>query len=357
MTHCLRLPRLHDSVPRVIVPPTLRGDNARLARYLVDAGALRAKDIPDQWRDPLAVCRVALNRWIRRELPPLHCLTPRLWLEPISDSVACSSPSTGASGGLAPTRYTGVRVAWCSETVQCPVGLGLQGLERLASGLGATALDILTARTSWIVPLFAPDVAQYWASWLYWYGEDDETLALEENCGDDTQAQAAMRADMVTREKVLAAFPSWALNPARHRIKSAALKRLDTREWPGSAVELITDLLLLDRLRVRDDYRPDIDGEFIGFAAVLSWHEDDLSVRIFDDGVNLATQAEYCDIAGECMASVQEPEVLRAWIKGMPRRMKVMAVADRLIWRLMHPDWLDATAENHPEVNHASRQI
>lgn len=107
----------------------------------------------------------------------------------------------------------------------------------------------------------------------------------------------------------------------------------------------MADLLRLDRLKVPDDCRPDIDGEFIGFAAVLSWREDDLTVRIFDDGVNLASQSEYCDIAGERMVSLAAPEEMTAWLQGMRRRLRVMALVDRLIWRLAQADWLDATAQ------------
>lgn len=355
---CLHtLPRLHTAVPRVLVPPALRGENARLAKYLLQAcaqaGAIRATDVPRHRCDPLTVCREALDRWVRRYVGPLHCIEPRFWLEPLvaaSNYIPnCASASHGGQNrgdkkAVEAVRYDTVRLAWSCEVGQWPVGAGLEGLERLLPGLGATALTILTQRSDWITPLFTPVVAEYWAGWLYWYGEDNEAAALEENCGDDEQAKDAMRADMVTRAKLDAAFPAWALHPSKHRIKSATLKATDTTGWPGSSAQVVADLLRLDRLKVQDDCRPDIDGEFIGFAAVLSWHEDDLTVRIFDDGVNLASQAEYCDIAGERMVSMAAPEEMAAWLKGMRRRLRVMALVDRLIWRLAHADWLDATA-------------
>lgn len=344
MNTLLTLPRLDAAVPRVLVPPTLRGENARLARYLLQAGALRASDIPRRWTDPLAVCRAALDRWARRHIGPLRCLEPKLWLEPLVESPSYMSTKHVGGGKKAgeAVRYDTVRLAWCCEVGQWQVGSGLEGLEQLLPGLGATALNILSERSHWIAPVFTPVVAEYWAEWLYWYGEDNEAVALEENCGDDEQAKEAMRADMVTRAKLDAAFPVWALQPWKHRIQSAALKAVDTSGWPGSAAQVVADLLSLDRLKVQDDCRPDIDGEFIGFAAVLSWHEDDMTVRIFDDGVNLASQSEYCDIAGERMVSMAEPEEMAAWLKGMRRRMQVMALVDRLIWRLAQADWANA---------------
>lgn len=364
MNSPLTLARLHTAVPHVLVPPTLRGENAKLARYLLQAstqagaqvGAFRASDVPRRWSDPLAVCRTALERWVRRHTGPLRCIEPRFWLEPLAASPNSTLNYTSASrGGGKKTsedvRFETVRLAWCCEVRQWPVGAGLEGLEHLLPGLGATALNILTQRSDWIAPLFTPVVAEYWAEWLYWYGDRDEEAALQENCGDDEQAKEAMRADMVTRAKLDAAFPAWALYPWQHRLPSAALKAAVTAGWPGSAAQVVADLLRLDRLKVQDDCRPDIDGEFIGFAAVLSWSEDDMTVRIFDDGVNLASQAEYCDIAGERMVSMAAPEEMAAWLKGMRRRMRVMALVDRLIWRLAQADWVDATA--HADIGTA----
>lgn len=346
MTIPLTLPRLSTSVPPVLVPTTQRGENAKLAQYLLQARALRATDIPRQWVDPLAVCSKALDRWTRRHIGPLRCIDLKIWLEPLTESpsYACATLRDGGNiqGGKA-IRYDRVRLAWCSEVYQWPVGAGLEGLERLLPGLGATALNILSRRADLIVPLFTPVVAEYWASWLYWYGETNEEFALMESCGDDEEAKEAMRADMVTRAKLEAAFPAWALSPSTHRITSRALKAVDTTGWHSSAAEFVADLLRLDRLKVRDDCRPDVDGEFIGFSAVLSWREDDMTVRIFDDGVNSASEAEFCDIAGERFISLDAPQEMAEWLKSMRRRMRIIALVDRLIWRLAHADWLNTT--------------
>lgn len=370
MSSLFTLPRLHATVPRVLVPPTLRAENARLARYLVQAaaqaGALRASDIPRRWTDPLPVCRAALDRWVRQHIGPLRCIEPRFWLEPVVEPQTYSAATLQCTRDAgAALRYDSIRLAWCCEVRQWPVGAGLEGLERLLPGLGATALHILSQRSDWIAPLFTPVVAEYWAQWLYWYGDDDEEVALEENCGDDQQAKEAMHADMVTRAKLDSAFPAWALHPSQHRIASSQLRATDTIGWAGSAGEVVADLLRLDRLKVQDDCRPDIDGEFIGFAAVLSWHEDDIAVRIFDDGVNLASQAEYCDIAGERMVSMTSPNDMTVWLKELKRRMRVIALVDRLIWRLTQADWLDTAdhalaqapigSPTHQELSHEPR--
>lgn len=372
------LPRLSGEVPQTITTLAAHGENAKLARYLVASGALRASDVPVQWSDPLSVCQLAMDRWVRRHVGPLRCLSPVLWLEALKTSEHFSKQSNNAD------RYDAVRLAWTTEATQWPVGAGLEGLERWLPGLGATALNTLSRRSNWIVPLFTPVAAEYWAEYVYWYGETDEGSALEESCGDDEDAKAAMRADMVTRAKLDTAYPAWALHPWKHRLSRAALRdalktTLSAAHASGRHVpmaEVIGDLLRLDALKVNDDYQPDADGEFVGFAAVLSWREDDITVRIFDDGMNLATQAEYCDIAGEHEVSLADPDAMRAWLKSMRRRLKVMALVDRLIWRLAHPDWLDSAGnaptgtstntlpevptqdrQSHQEADHALSEI
>ena len=56
------------------------------------------------------------------------------------------------------------------------------------------------------------------ASILYWYGEDDEEMALDEQCGDDLAEREEMREQMVTRELLECSYPAWACNlPPRPR--------------------------------------------------------------------------------------------------------------------------------------------
>ena len=91
-------------------------------------------------------------------------------------------------------------------------------------------------------------------------------------------------------------------------------------------------------LRIKDDYRPEIDGEFIGFGAVLSWRTDDLTVRVYDDLINAAHQAEFCDVMGEVFFDLREPRAMRAWQRKMRGRFEAISLIDELIWRLSKAD-------------------
>ena len=77
-----------------------------------------------------------------------------------------------------------------------------------------------------------------------------------------------------------------------------------------------------------------IDGEYVGFGAVLSWREDDVTVRIYDDLLNLAHQAEFCDRIGELQMPLNEPQRMADWQQAMRTRFKAIGLIDRLIHQL-----------------------
>lgn len=169
---------------------------------------------------------------------------------------------------------------------------------------------------------------------MYWYGEEDETLAVEECCGDDQQAQAAMREEMITKSRILQAYPEWALSWKPEKLGKAELIKIIDACKDTYAAEVASLVLELARMRIQDAFQPEIEGEFIGFGAVLSWREDDLTVRIYDDLINMAHEGEFCDLMGEVFFDLSDPRAMQAWQRNMRQRFKAMRLIDRLIWRL-----------------------
>ena len=324
------LPRIAGSVPREIFPRRLASANAGIARFLIDAKAIREADIPAQWRDELEVCRKALDAWLKRELGALHCIVPRFILRPVVPVVSgCSRQSSSA------TAYNQVKVAWFQQREeQWPIGGGVERLEAAVPRLGATALDVLDRQSGFVYPIFVPRTARDVASMLYWYGEEDETLAVEECCGDDPAAQAEMRADMVTKSGITESYPAWALSWKPPTLGTAELKKVADDGTDAYAREVASLVWALARMRIQDRFRPEIEGEFIGFGAVLSWREDDLTVRIYDDLINMAHEGEFCDMIGEVCFDLSDPETMQAWQRRMRQQFKAMRLIDRLIWRL-----------------------
>ena len=94
------------------------------------------------------------------------------------------------------------------------------------------------------------------------------------------------------------------------------------------------DALALAGLDIDDSFRPDIDGEFFGFGAVLSWRDGDVTTRIYDDLLELAHQGEYCEHMGEVRVPLDDPAAFGAWQRAMASRFAAIRRIDALIHRL-----------------------
>ena len=173
---------------------------------------------------------------------------------------------------------------------------------------------------------------------MYWYGEEDETFALDEACGDDEEARAVMLNEMVTKARLTEAFPAWSLAWQPATLDASRLARVAEDNGDAFTRDVVALLTRLARLKIKDDCRPEIDGEFIGFGAVLSWRTDDLTVRVYDDLINAAHQAEFCDVMGEVFFDLREPRAMRAWQRKMRGRFEAISLIDKLIWRLSEAD-------------------
>jgi PRTRC genetic system protein F len=327
----LYLPRLQQAIPQSVVPRQLAAANASIARFLIQAGAVREGDIPQAWDDALQVCERALDAWVKRELGALHCLQPCFCLTALDDS---GGYPVGPRKG--PLCYRKVDLCWSERREQqWVVGDALEALERQQSGFGAAVLDVLRRQSRFVYPLFTPDLACDVASYVYWCGEENEEVTLDMECGDNQEERAALREEMVTRRKLDEAFPAWAVTTARTpRLSRAAFARLAQDLPDPMARAIATDALALAQLRIQDAFRPDIDGEYLGYGAVLSWREDDLTVRIYDDLLQLAHQSEFCERMGELEIGLDAPQAMRAWQRDMRVRFKAIRAIDRLIDRL-----------------------
>lgn len=328
------LPHLGAGVPLELTPRRLASANATVARFLLEAKAVRERDIPATWNDELLVCQGALDAWVKREIGALHCLAPQFVLRPVLGS---ARDPCGSS--MQKIKYSQIQITWFQQDEeQWALGRGLERLEQGTPMLGATALDLLDAQSRYVYPVFTPRMTQDVASMMYWYGEDDENFALDEACPDDEQARAAMREEMVTKALLTEAFPAWALAGQAETLDASALGRIAEQASDEYARDVAALLARLARLHIKDDCRPEIEGEFIGFGAVLSWRKDDLTVRVYDDLVNAAHQSEFCDVMGDVFFDLHDPGAMRAWQRRMRRRFEAIRLIDGLIWRLSEAD-------------------
>jgi PRTRC genetic system protein F len=143
-----------------------------------------------------------------------------------------------------------------------------------------------------------------------------------------------MYEDMVTKSDIDAAYPDWALSWNPSVLKKAELMQVTQHCEDRYVVEVASLILELSRMRINESFQPDIDGEYIGFGAVLSWREDDLTVRIYDDLLNSAHEGEFCDLIGQISFDLHDPQAMHKWQHTMHHRFKAMRLIDRLIWWL-----------------------
>lgn len=327
------LPRFASDVPLHVVPGRIAAANATVARFLIQTGMIRDGDIPAAWDDALDVCRKALDAWVKRESGTLQCLSPSFALTAIENDA-----KTSASTERQPAHsviYQSMHLCWYeSHTQQWPVGKQLEALQQLRPGLGQAVLAVLQHQSNRVYPLFTPEDACDQASYLYWFGEQDEEVMLDMDCGDDEAAREAMRTEMITRQMVNEAFPDWTLALSRKLSSAKGLQRLAVDLPDSHLADIAADALALARLRFDWQYQPEFDGDYVGWGAVLSWREDDLLVRIYDDMANMAYQAEHCELIGELEVNIDTPELMQGWQKVMRRRFKAIQLIDRLIYRL-----------------------
>ena len=239
----LALPRIGAQVPRTIAPGPLLAANAIVSRFLIEADAFEEADIPATWPDSLNASQQALDRWIKRQIGPLHCLNPRFGLHLLSRDGDYYSTFTNQ-----PKRHFdvgAVEASWGEYHEQeWAVGEGLAALSRQVPGLGPVVLHVLRRQSAWVYPVFTPDIACDVVTYLYWCGEDDEEIALDMHCGEDEEARAAMREEMVSKATLGAAYPAWARCwprglelPQCARYLRRAVKRMrgsggSPRRWP-----------------------------------------------------------------------------------------------------------------------------
>lgn len=335
----LPLPRLLPEVPRAVVPGRLAAANAAVARFLIDAEAFGDGDVPAAWDDALRACEQALAASIRRDIGPLHCLRPGFGMHLLdADGNPIGSYAMNRSAAEA-REYRQAELYWAElNEHEWPIGRGLEALDAALPGLGATVLQVLRARSSQVYPLFTPDIACEAACYVYWCGEENEEIALDMHCGDDEQEREAMRAEMVTRAMLDESFPAWARRwmgrghsraAPRCSLRRAARVLSDPRQR-----QIVADAQALSRLRIDDAFRPEIEGEYIGFGAVLSWHGGDMATRVYDDLLQIAHQGECCERIGEFRIPLDDPGALGAWVRAMRPRFRAIRLIDRLIHAL-----------------------
>ena len=328
------LPLLDASIPVSITPRSARLRGATLARMLHDAGVLDDSTLPEHvGRDPWQVSQVALTAWLNCRLKGLRCFHPKFVFAIEEEQGAGASETVGL-------------VTWYSRSDTWYIGEALEAIEATCPRVGRSILHALESVSWRTLPLFTPNEAIGCSSHIYWYGEQDEKMALDEHCGDDQEQREEMRESMITLDAFEAAYPTWALHwqqPLRP-LKPRALRRLAAtlpngplRELHELAASLLA-LSLPERPGLDDD---GLNGEFCGYAGALCWRADDcMTLRIADDLLQMIYETgegyEHC---GQVRIRIDDAGDMRAWTSRMTVWFRAVHLLDQLIFALSEGDW------------------
>jgi len=331
----LAQPVLSQGVPVTIMPAAGQRVAGMLARYLVRAGAVTWRVFPLPCDDPLTACSMAFSAWLHRHVGETACLSPVFVLAPVTafdiEEIDAAAPGLRASDAEA---VRGIHLRWCESSVhRWTVGPGFDALEAAVPGLGTTVLHIMDKKSAAAYPLFTPSVVLNEASNQYWLGELDETEVLEEECGDDEEAREAMRADMVRRADIEAAFPPWALRPCA-ALSRRQLRQLAQEHADGFVRRAAQLAFALARTPTHQRFAARREGLFTGFGAVLCWHDDDIAVRVSDDYAHYAWQSECFEEIGEVLLPAEVPQALRGWMRAMRPQLRAIGLIDQLLQHL-----------------------
>jgi len=329
----LHIPRLAAGIPTSLVPISGRQQAAKLTHCLLDAGVIHGEVSARRAREPLPTCKAFLEAWVREQIAELKCLALGFRLLMGGEQRTFAAPTQAE-----PEEAT---ILWFTECSQFAVGAALDRLEEIRPGLGATVLTVVDQLSMRLIPAFTPWDTMGMAQEHYWYGESDETMALDENCGDDPGERATMQQEMVTRAKIDAAFPSWATTwpRSRKRISRRELKRVATSARASRVRAVAEAALALDRLDLDEAFRPEAEGWFVGYGPVLSWKRNDITVRVFDDYGNDAVQGDYFDWIGEFSFDIEDAQAVGEWMAAMKVRLEGIRLLDTLIHELSTGDW------------------
>ena len=327
-----QLPVVDPGIPCALVPQASRRRGALLARTLlrtgvVDAALMPARPGPDHLRN----CQTVLEGWVRRELGALRMLRPYF-------AMNLREAGNDAGHAVGPS----CTIEWGGESfgVRC-VGPALEFLERHQPRLGRTVLHVLERQASRTLPIYTPAIVMECASDVYWYGESDEDMALEEACGDDADERKAMRDNMVTRAMFDSTFPGWALGGRSRPVGRRTLQRIaesasDRRV--ANVIESLISVLGVDLPNYDWSYR---EGRFVGFSGVLAWgREDELTGRVLDDYEQMISESgDYFETCGELTIAVEDHEAFAHWFDAMRPWCRATRALDGLIWQICEGDW------------------
>ena len=331
------LPRLEANIPLRLVPRSAKRRGAHLAKALLQAGILNDSTLPRRLTvDHVETCRAVLTGWLNQQLAGLEYLRPSFAL-----TLGTSEGSTMPQGDhpalhATITWYGGGGGTW-------DLGTALECLEGFSRGLGKTVLHVMERQSERTLPLVTPREVQNFASFCYWCGELDESMVVEESCGEDQNEREAMLASMVRRKDLDGAYPEWALKYEKRRpeLSLRALRNLRKTTNIPRVNAILDDVIALSAIKLPLPNHAEKDGYPVGFGGVVVWGKNDrFTHRVLDDFDQMVGESgDYYEECGVRELDVSGPDGLLAWQEEMKPWFAAVRLLGSLIRKLREGDW------------------
>lgn len=177
-----------------------------------------------------------------------------------------------------------------------------KALEARVPGLAAAALHAINHAGAHSFPLYTPGHAEYWATYQWWRGEDDESSILDDYRAELDDPKAKAPDDMPTRAWFNKMLPPEVCRPSSRqltgkRLARVAHRRSDLGEIARQVIDLAQECRASHRRKSEFTFTSQDDNGFqgVGYSACLRWNTSDPMLRIYDDYTNEAANCEGVD--------------------------------------------------------------
>ncbi|VWB76798.1 hypothetical protein BLA6993_03631 [Burkholderia lata] len=325
----LAIPSL-DDVPASYTIGVGRTFARELTLSLLDTHVITAADLEKRPGSELELASRALSRRWTQLTDGMRYFDWQLHVDPQPEGSFYGSPV------MADTLWASIRTT--DGPVSCRhvyIRDGIQALEQVRVGLGQTVLATLYDAFRMLPVSITPSYALGIAEYLYWYGEYDESAALEEMMAAyDVTSVDELRSvtDVFTRSQFFAAMPEWVSLPKRvltRRQVQIAAKRDD---YAREIVDAMDSLWNIVRFYgpFADLRSEDIGADPIDFALLVRWSDDDEITRVVDDYLHQMADGDYVT-AGAVTPLKIVGDDFADWLKAMEASALLAKAVERVL--------------------------
>jgi len=331
----LALPAL-TGAPRSVRAATSDPVAARLALAIAGEGPIRAPRGRSHTVE-LHVLQEKLKAWLGAELARFSLFKPGVHITvgatPYHAEMREDQPLQKALGPGGYTVFLGTDQSYILGPIFY-LEKRWRDLEASAPGLAASALDALDHAARHSLPLFLPHHGEYFASFHWWMGEEDEAEVLA-NYREEAGENAPPPDDIRTRAAFDAALPPAVCRPKR--LSAEKLERLARRRDVGTLARLTLELRAATAKACRaggkdpEFHSADDNGmQAIGYAATVRWNSADPMPELFDHYANDAANSEGYEESFGWYVS-RDPAALPWILRSIERRLELARLVEPLL--------------------------